>query len=162
MGKPVGALTYLVQFRDGWGALIPRWRRQYGSHLRDDLRELAWQDVAAMVHDLGPSWTRTDENHALLVDLTNYWLEAEYVKWTTSPGEAKRAAARRPRKQPPPFPIVRPVAHRPPAVHAAAMRRYEALCARYDATARPESTDPATFLQAMTAALGGTHVVTQP
>ncbi|WLP91316.1 hypothetical protein [Gordonia sp. NB41Y] len=95
-----------------------------------------------------------------MLDVLNYWLEAEYTKWTTSPDEAKRAAAR-PRKQPPPMPIIRPVAHRPAPVHAAAMRRYEALVERYDADAKPESDSVGrgAFLQAMQAALGGAFPV---
>lgn len=116
---------------------------------------MPWQDVVALIHDVKPSWSETDENQALVVDILNYWLEAEYVKWTTSPEEAKKAA-NQPRKQPPPFPIIRPVAHRPKPVHEAAMRRYQALADRYDTSARPESSDsPEAFARAMFAALGG-------
>ena len=158
MGKPLGALTYLDDFRDGWGALIPRFQRQYGLNLRVLLREWPWQDVTALILDLRSSWTETDENTACLYDLANYWLELEYVKSTTSPEDAKRAAAeqKRSRKQPPPFPIIRPVAHRPEREHAAAMRRYEQLLEKYDSTSPPKSDgdDRAAFIKAMMASLG--------
>lgn len=128
-------------------------RRQYGLDLRTLLRSSPWQDVVALVHDVRPSWTETDENQALTVDILHYWLEAEYVKWTTSPAEAKKAA-RQPRKEPPPFPIIRPVAHRPKPVHEAAMRRYEQLVERYDTSARPDTDSTEAFRRAMLAALG--------
>lgn len=116
---------------------------------------MPWQDVVALIHDVKPSWSETDENQALVVDILNYWLEAEYVKWTTSPEEAKKVA-NQPRKQPPPFPVIRPVAHRPKPAHDAAMRRYQTLVDRYDTTSRPESSDsPDAFARAMFAALGG-------
>lgn len=158
MGKPLSALTYLDQFRDGWGALIPRFQRQYGMDLRSALRGKPWQDVTALLLDLRSSWTHTDENTACLYDLANYWLELEYVKSTTSPEDAKRAAAeqKRSRKQPPPFPIIRPVAHRPAREHAEAMRRYEQLCEKYDSTAQPAESDNNhdAFVKAMLASLG--------
>lgn len=158
MGKPLGALTYLAEFRDGWGALIPRFQRQYGLNLRELLRTWPWQDVAALILDLRSSWTHTDENTACLYDLANYWLELEYVKSTTSPEDAKRAAAeaKRSRKQSPPFPLIRPVAYRPPREHAAAMRRYEQLVDKYDSTTPPTADDGGkeAFVKAMMARLG--------
>lgn len=116
---------------EDWGALLPRFRRQYQLDVRNCVRSMPWQDFVLLVDDLRPSWSEVDENAAVLVDVLTYWLEAEYVKWTTSPEEAERAA-KSARKQPPPFPLIRPVAHRPPEVHAAAVARYEALVERYD------------------------------
>lgn len=85
---------------------------------------MPWQDVTLLLDDLNETWTRTDENIATLVDIQNWWLEAEYVKWTTDPEEAK--AASRSADPTPPLPVLRAVAYRPPAAHAAAVERYEA------------------------------------
>lgn len=79
-----------------------------------------------MLDDLAEEqWSRTDENLASLVDVQSWWLEAEYVKWTTSPEEAK-AASRRSSTPTPPLPALRAVAARPPKAHAAAVQRYAA------------------------------------
>ncbi|AON97383.1 tail assembly chaperone [Gordonia phage Nyceirae] len=134
MGKPVGALTYLDPVRDGWGALTARFRTQYQLDIRTCLCEMHWQDVVLLIDDLKPSWTETDENAATLLDVQNFWLELEYVKSTTTPAEAKAAErdAKSNKRKAPPLPVIRPVAYRPPAAHAAAVRRYEALLEKYE------------------------------
>ena len=87
---------------------------------------MPWQVVSLMLDDLtAERWSRTDENLATLVDVQSWWLEAEYVKWTTDPAEAK-AAARRSSSPTPPLPALRAVAYRPPEAHAAAVARYAA------------------------------------
>ncbi|MGB6246114.1 hypothetical protein [Gordonia sp. (in: high G+C Gram-positive bacteria)] len=111
--------------REGWGAYLGRFRRQYHHDLREALTSMPWQDVTLLLDDLAETWTRTDENLASLVDIQNWWLEAEYVKWTTDPAEAK-SASRRAGGKVPPLPALRAVAHRPPKAHAAAVERYAA------------------------------------
>ncbi|QWY82293.1 tail assembly chaperone [Gordonia phage Phishy] len=133
-GKPVGALTYLDPIRDGWGALTSRFRTQYQLDIRTVLCEMHWQDVVLLIDDLKPSWTEADENAATLLDVQNFWLELEYVKATTTPAEAKAAErdAKSNKRKAPPLPVIRPIAYRPPAAHAAAVRRYEALLEKYE------------------------------
>lgn len=92
---------------------------------------MPWQDVILLIEDLTPSWSYEQENAAMVVDTLNYWLEAEYVKWTTSPEEAKRIAARSKNREAAPMPIIRPVAARPAKIHAEHMRRFEELTAEY-------------------------------
>lgn len=92
---------------------------------------MAWQDVVYLFLDLPQKWTRQDENQAQLVDIMSYWLNAEYAKWTTDPEEAKELAKRDDKPKPPPFPIIEPVAQRPPAVHAAALKQYQELLEKY-------------------------------
>lgn len=82
---------------------------------------------------------------ASLYDLQMYWLEAEYVKWTTSEAEAKKAVKSH-RTDPPPMPVIRPVAHRPPAAHAAAVARYDELNKKFTApTAEHKQMDARTL-----------------
>lgn len=97
---------------------------------------MPWQDVVGLFTEMPKLWTRQDENQARLVDILSYWLNTEYAKWTTDPEEAKALAQERSKVKPPPFPIIEPVADRPPAVHAAAMARYSKLLEQY----RPSST----------------------
>lgn len=100
---------------------------------------MPWQDVCFLAARLSKNWTRQDENQAQLVDLLSYWLNAEYVNWTTDPEEAKELAADRSEKpKPPPFPIIEPVAHRPPAIHEAALDRYRKLLEKYSAAPEPK------------------------
>ncbi|MCB1294838.1 hypothetical protein [Gordonia sp. (in: high G+C Gram-positive bacteria)] len=132
MGKRVGALTCLDAVRDGWGALIGRFRRQYGADLRELLVSLPWQDLAILVDELDSAWSDTDENTARLVDLINYQVECEHVRSTTSPAEARRAQRELAGRAAPPVPIIRPVARRPAAVHARLMVQYEELMARHE------------------------------
>ncbi|MFT3661997.1 MAG: hypothetical protein QM809_11505 [Gordonia sp. (in: high G+C Gram-positive bacteria)] len=110
-------------------------RARFGVSLRALLGSAPWQDVAALLLDVdADQWSDTDENLATLVDLQTFWLEAEYVKWTTDPSEARRASARAKASGAvvaPPLPVIRPVARRPPAAHAAARARYDELNARY-------------------------------
>lgn len=91
---------------------------------------MPWQDVVVMWVKLEPEWTHDDENTATVVDHLHYWLGLQYTRWTADPQDSKVVAARRKRgERPPPMPILRPVAQRPPAAHAAALKRYEALMA---------------------------------
>lgn len=87
-----------------------------------------------MFIELPKKWTRQDENQARVVDILTYWLNTEYAKWTTDPEEAKELSESRGKVKPPPFPIIEPVADRPPAVHAAAMLRYSKLLEIYQPT----------------------------
>ena len=95
---------------------------------------MPWQDVVHLFLELPSKWTRQDENQAQLLDVMTYWLNAEYAKWTTDPEEAKELANRGDKPKPPPFPIIEPVALRPPAVQAAAMERYRSQLEKYSPT----------------------------
>ena len=75
-------------------------------------------------------WSRIADNVARLVDLVDYWLRAEYVKWTADEDEIK--AARRNRRKPPPFPLIPPVASRPPSLHQRLQEIYEARAAEFN------------------------------
>lgn len=100
---------------------------------------MPWQDVVQLFLEIPKKWTLQDENQARVVDILSYWLNAEYIKWTTDPAEAKELAAKRTKEKPPPFPIIEPVADRPPAVHAAAMARYTQLLEKYHS---PSASEP--------------------
>lgn len=108
---------------------------------------MAWQQLALHYLEL-PSdpqvWTMQDENAAQLLDVMSYWLNVEYTKWTTDPDEAREAAASGARVKQPPFPIIEPVAHRPPAVHAAAVARYEAQLSRWQESNEPDRPEAST------------------
>lgn len=72
-------------------------------------------------------------NVARLVDVMEYWLDTEYARWTTDPTDLKRQQARNRRDniKPPPFPLIEPVAARPPSVHAEAVAMFEELAERF-------------------------------
>jgi hypothetical protein len=74
-------------------------------------------------------WSRMADNVARLVDLFDYWLRAEYAKWTADEDEIK--AARRNRRKPPPFPLIPPVASRPPSLHQHLSEMYEARASEF-------------------------------
>lgn len=78
-------------------------------------------------------------NMARLVDLLEYRLNVDYASWITNPSEAKRARARAERDgiKPPPFPLVPPVALRPPSVHAELQAEHDDLTAQF--SRRPAS-----------------------
>lgn len=80
-------------------------------------------------------WSRLADNVARLVDLVEYWLRAEYAKWTADEDEIQ--AARRNRRKPPPFPMIPPVASRPPSLHQRLLDGYEALSSEFDVDAGP-------------------------
>jgi hypothetical protein len=77
------------------------------------VRELP-PDSALARAELGDQWDwgHLAANVAQLVDLMSYWLHNEYAQWTADPDEVKR----RPKRKPPPIPLIPPVAHRPPSV----------------------------------------------
>lgn len=78
---------------------------------------------------------RDSENLAMLVDRKDYWLNSEYRTWVTDPDDPKVNAERERRKreniEPPPTPLLVPVAQRPSEVTAALMARYRAESAKY-------------------------------
>lgn len=84
-------------------------------------------DIAVLADGLEERWSDQDENLAMLVDRLDYWLNSEYRSWVTDPDdpEVKRERARRKREgiKPPADPVIFPVAHRPPHVHAKLMRK---------------------------------------
>lgn len=78
-------------------------------------------------------WGDLAENVARLVDLLDFYITHQYAQWTADPEEVE--AARRSRQKPPPFPLVRPVAARPPSLH-------ERLAATHAAQASEYTVDP--------------------
>lgn len=82
-------------------------------------------DIAVLVDGLD-RWSDQDENAAMLVDRLDYWLNSEYRSWVTDPDdpEVRRERARRKREgiKPPADPVIFPVAHRPPRIHAELVR----------------------------------------
>lgn len=80
-------------------------------------------------------WSKLAENVARLVDLTEYWLRSEYAKWTADEDEIK--AARRNRRKPPPFPLVPPVAERPPSIQERLDAQYEAISSEFNVDRSP-------------------------
>lgn len=100
-------------------------------------------DSATAREQLGDlaDWSQDAANTADLLDLATYWLNSEYAKWTLDPDDkaAKRERDRRKRDgiKPPPFPIIEPVAARPPSIAAQRRELYEQLMARYGQNGKP-------------------------
>lgn len=90
-------------------------------------------------------WNHLAANMADLVDLMTYWLQSEYAKWTYDPEDPdnKRAEAERRRRRikPPPIPLVRPVAHRPPSVAQSYEKAYAQLVEQFGAPAAGQADD---------------------
>lgn len=80
-------------------------------------------------------WSRLADNVARLVDIVDYWIRSEYAKWTADPDEIR--AARRNRRKPPPFPLIPPVAARPPSLHQQLTDRYDALSSEFNVDTGP-------------------------
>lgn len=72
---------------------------------------------------------------ARLVDLVEYWLGAEYAKWTADEDEIKQA--RRNRRKPPPTPLIAPVAQRPPSIQQRLNEVYEAKVSEFNVDSGP-------------------------
>ena len=96
-------------------------RREYGLDWRAARATMWHVDLGMLVEGLD-AWSRTDENIARLVDREDYWLNTEYKGLVTDPDdpEVKRAREERRRsgEKPLPFPVLAPVAQRPPEVNA--------------------------------------------
>lgn len=79
---------------------------------------------------------RDSENLAMLVDRKDYWLNSEYRSWVTDPDDPTVKAERERRKregiEPPPRPLLPPVAQRRPELVEALMQRYRAESERYE------------------------------
>lgn len=74
-------------------------------------------------------WGDLAENVARLVDLLDFYITHQYAQWTADPDEV--AAARRSRRKPPPFPLIRPVAARPPSLHERLAESHAARASEY-------------------------------
>jgi hypothetical protein len=78
-------------------------------------------------------WGYLAENVARLVDTMQAWLNYEYSNWTADPDEVE--ALRRKHKKagvkPPPFPLIQPVAARPPSLRDRAVSDYIELASQY-------------------------------
>lgn len=74
-------------------------------------------------------WGDLAENVARLVDRIDFYVTHQYAQWTADPDEV--AAARRSRQKPPPFPLIRPVAARPPSLHERLNESYAAQASEY-------------------------------
>lgn len=75
-------------------------------------------------------WGHLPENVARLVDLMTAWLHYEYASWTADPDEV--AETRKRSRKPPPFPIIPPVAARPPSLHGQLLEQHAAQMAEFD------------------------------
>jgi hypothetical protein len=80
--------------------------------------------LADLISDGESSWTATDENLALLLEIQSYQLELNWVDRITDPDdpEVKRERALARKTRPPEHPLVPPVAVRPRRI---AEQRYE-------------------------------------
>lgn len=78
--------------------------------LTEAMHTLDWSEMQILLEDLPPAWSPTDENIARLVDRDDFHLNGVYAGWTADPDEKPTG----PRPTPPPFPILTPVAVRPP------------------------------------------------
>lgn len=107
--------------------MLVGFRREYQLDFREALETMWHGDIAVLADGLEDTWSDQDENLAMLVDRLDYWLNSEYRSWVTDPDdpEVKRERARRKREgiKPPADPVIFPVAHRPPQVHAELMRK---------------------------------------
>lgn len=74
------------------------------------MRTLDWAEMQILLEELPPEWTPTDENIARLVDRDDFHLNGVYAGWTADPDDQDPG----PRDPPPPFPVLDPVAVRPP------------------------------------------------
>lgn len=74
-------------------------------------------------------WGDLAENVARLVDLLDFYISHQYAQWTADPEEVE--AARRSRRKPPPFPLIRPVAARPRSLHDRMTQIHTAQAAEY-------------------------------
>lgn len=135
-----GALTSLLS-AEGWGRALAGFRRHYGLDLRDALHSMRHEDVDALLERMPREWGDHEENVAMLVDRLDFLLNAEYASWTTDTDdpELKRERARMKRDgiEPPPFPLLRPVARRPRALHEALLADYERRREHYESPPEP-------------------------
>jgi hypothetical protein len=135
-----GALTPLLT-AEGWGRALAGFRRHYGLDLRQSLHSMRYEDVAVLLDEMPGDWGDHEENVAMLVDRLDFLLNAEYASWTTDTDdpELQRERARMKREgiEPPPFPLLRPVARRPAALHQALLDDYERRRQHYDSPPEP-------------------------
>lgn len=68
----------------------------------------------------------------------SYWLNSEYAKWIVDPDDPEVKAQRKRKVKPPPFPLIAPVAHRPPSVAT----EYEQAYVELVETVRPTTAGP--------------------
>lgn len=80
-------------------------------------------------------WSKMAENVARLVDVVEYWLGAEYAKWTADEDEIKQARTNR--RKPPPVPLIAPVAQRPPSVQQRLNETYDAMVSEFNVDIGP-------------------------
>lgn len=123
-----GALTSLLSAK-GWGRALAGFRRHYGLDLRDALHTMRHDDLNVLLEQMPRDWGDAEENVAMLVDRIDFLLNAEYASWTTSTDDPElqreRARMKRDGIEPPPFPLLRPVARRPRHLHEALLDDYE-------------------------------------
>lgn len=91
-------------------------------------------------------WGYLAENVAQLVDVMSAWLNYEYANWTADPDEveAERKKRKRAGRKPPPFPLIQPIAARPPSRRDALIEEYLARSAEFETdpvVAQPRSSD---------------------
>lgn len=83
-------------------------------------------------------WGYLAENVAQLLDVMNAWFTYEYQNWTADPDEveAERNKRKRAGIKPPPFPLIQPIAARPPSRRDALIDEYMHQAAEF----RPSET----------------------
>lgn len=118
---------------------------------------MPWRDIAALLENIAEhdaQAARDAENLAMLVDRDDFWLNSEYAHWITDPDDpevkAERARRRRAGITPPPTPLLRPVALRPPALAAMLREKYETTARTYADPPRRDA--PVTKMSAREAA----------
>lgn len=99
-------------------------------------------DVTELLERMPRDWGDAEENVAMLVDRLDFLLNAEYASWTTDTDDPElqreRARMKRAGIEPPPFPLLRPVARRPAPLHEALVADYERRRQHYESP--PEQT----------------------
>lgn len=129
-----------------WDACSADFQHYYGVDLRDAVDQWPAQQLVSLVRklpvgsqlareELGDQadWGYLAENVAQLVDVMYAWLNYEYANWTADPEEveARRRKQKRAGVKPPPFPLIQPVAARPPSLREQMLQQYDALAAEF-------------------------------
>lgn len=135
-----GALTSLLSAK-GWGRALAGFRRHYGLDLRHALHTMRHDDLEVLLEQMPRDWGDAEENVAMLVDRLDFLLNAEYAAWTTDTDDPElqreRARMKREGREPPPFPLLRPVARRPAHLHQALLADYERRRQHYESPPEP-------------------------
>lgn len=129
-----------------WDACSADFLRYYGVDLRDAVDTWPVAKLVSLVRklpvgsqlareELGDQadWGYLAENVAKLVDVMNFWITHEYAHWTADPDEVeeRRQKQKRAGIKPPPFPLIQPVAARPPSLRELMVDQYMELASGF-------------------------------